>query len=444
MTIGLKLTNRSFLLACVFFSLALSLFILTTSRIQPSYKSHILSLRITTLDEANVPKSPGHYLQYEHPVPSNTSYCNFHYGLPLELKYGKEDEEYGPEMGSNSPYRILYNVITPKVNSNAPGITYATHLTATFMSYVPELLRYWDGMVSIAAFVPEVDAALVISQLNQFCYCLPGMSRVSFHFIYHKDVPPSRKYVYFTRPASCKVDDSSKFDNYNKNALEQSTYPINVCRNAARSAAITNDVLVSDIQLMPSEGLAKKFMAMKETYKLADFLDRVYVLPIFEVDSNEEIPRTKKELIRMAREEKAVYFHRFICTHCQKFPNIAAWMVTDPGDTVKPFITVKREVPYNRWEPIYIGTKNEPLYNELLSWEGLQDKMLQMLEMCLIGYKFVILDGAFLVHWPGMKKTKNKDEKWREEYVKANANEYHIILRNLTAKYPQRPQCKMQ
>ncbi|CAH1960072.1 unnamed protein product [Acanthoscelides obtectus] len=217
MSIGLRLTNRTFLLACIFSSLVVCLFILTNSRIQPSYKSHILSLRITTVnEEANQSKLPGYFVQYEHPVPSNISYCNFHYGLPLELKYSTEDEEYGPEMGPNSPYRILYNIITPKIDSNVPGITYATHMTSTFMRYVPELLRYWDGMLSIAAFVPEIDAAFVISQLNQFCYCLPGMSRVSFHFVYHKDIPPSKKYVYFTKPTSCKVDDSSKFDTYSK------------------------------------------------------------------------------------------------------------------------------------------------------------------------------------------------------------------------------------
>ena len=39
---------------------------------------------------------------------------------------------------------------------------------------------------------------------------------------------------------------------------------------------------------------------------------------------------------------------------------------------------VKREVPFHRWEPIYIGTKAEPFYDERLSWEGKQDKMAQV------------------------------------------------------------------
>ena len=42
---------------------------------------------------------------------------------------------------------------------------------------------------------------------------------------------------------------------------------------------------------------------------------------------------------------------------------------------------VKREVPFHRWEPIYIGTNAEPFYDERLSWEGKQDKMTQVRRM---------------------------------------------------------------
>lgn len=112
-------------------------------------------------------------------------------------------------------------------------------------------------------------------------------------------------------------------------------YPINVCRNAAREAALTENVIVSDIQLMPSEGLAAKFFKMVDSYKLSNCDKRVYVLPIFEVDSSETIPRTKKQLIRLVHQEKAVYFHKLICSHCQKFPGIEHWKMSDPKDEVK-------------------------------------------------------------------------------------------------------------
>ena len=38
----------------------------------------------------------------------------------------------------------------------------------------------------------------------------------------------------------------------------------------------------------------------------------------------------------------------------------------------------KRQAEYNKWEPIYVGTHREPLYDERLSWEGKSDKMTQV------------------------------------------------------------------
>ena len=38
----------------------------------------------------------------------------------------------------------------------------------------------------------------------------------------------------------------------------------------------------------------------------------------------------------------------------------------------------KRHPPFHHWEPIYIGTNEDPLYDERLSWEGRADKMTQV------------------------------------------------------------------
>ena len=35
----------------------------------------------------------------------------------------------------------------------------------------------------------------------------------------------------------------------------------------------------------------------------------------------------------------------------------------------------KRTGKYQAWEPIFIGTHSDPLYDERLSWEGRSDKM---------------------------------------------------------------------
>ncbi|XP_046992798.1 uncharacterized protein LOC124605273 isoform X2 [Schistocerca americana] len=117
-----------------------------------------------------------------------------------------------------------------------------------------------------------------------------------------------------------------------------------------------------------------------------------------------------------------------------------------PGTDLFPFLIVHREYPYHRWEPIYIGTNSEPLYSEILTWEGQQDKMTQMAEMCLMQYNFVILDGAFLVHTPGVKHRKDispNQTLWRRPYEWENMKRYRNIAQTLLQKYTSRRSCKI-
>lgn len=105
-----------------------------------------------------------------------------------------------------------------------------------------------------------------------------------------------------------------------------------------------------------------------------------------------------------------------------------------------------------------------------------------MHEMCLLDYRFVILNGAFLVHTPGMKQKRDKvvynvtlnkaNEKllsnkttkapnlentftssitrvpegalnWRTEHIKRNAYLYQVITQDVMGKYENNPRCRI-
>jgi hypothetical protein len=385
---------------------------------------------------------PGSYLSTKTP---NESYCNFRYGLPEELLYEESDLSFPFEEKDKSPYRILRDAVEAKWDKSVPEVTYATHATADFINYIAEIVRFWEGPLSIAVFIPDSDADLTIRQLAQLCFCTPEMGRVSVHFVFPLSAPPYLQN--HPEKLTCERPDSSKLSTFRM--TNEIMYPINVCRNIARSYSQTDFVMVTDIQLVPSEELASRFVEMTRALHVNKPKppSRVYVVPVFEVEAYDVIPRTKDELLMMVKEERAVYFHRHICSHCQKFPGVKTWLEINPGSVnIKPFVSVKREYPFHRWEPIYIGGKNDPLYSEALSWEGLQDKMTQMLEMCLIGYQFVILDGAFLVHWPGIKKEKHKfnlKNSWRMSFQQQNSKQYSKIIKELRRKYEDNPKCKL-
>lgn len=221
------------------------------------------------------------------------------------------------------------------------------------------------------------------------------------------------------------------------------TYPINVARNVARTLANTSRVLVSDIELLPSARLASDFMEM--VHQRPPKHGVVFVVPVFEIESNESPPTTKRELLIACQAGLAIYFHRFVCPHCQRFPGLTRWMIRpDPGK-IRPLIVTRREYPHHRWEPVFIGTRDDPLYTEEMSWEGKQDKMAQMFEMCLLNYRLVVLDGAFLVHTPGIKRKAPKINAATQEFFRPherrNAKIYQREIKRLIKRYPINRRC---
>lgn len=117
----------------------------------------------------------------------------------------------------------------------------------------------------------------------------------------------------------------------------------------------------------------------------------------------------KAELLKLFREKSAFFFHESICPSCHRIPHAETWISLGdlPDDEMEIFFSAQRVGEFERWEPIFIGTHDEPLFDERLNWEGKADKMSQNYIMCVQDYEYDILSNAFLVHKPGIKKLKD-------------------------------------
>lgn len=155
---------------------------------------------------------------------------------------------------------------------------------------------------------------------------------------------------------------------------EKLEYPVNVGRNIARNAALTHFVLASDIELYPSPGLSNGFLQMLSRYPelLRSRKNIVYPLHIFEVHKSIAVPSTKSNLQYLLAKGHAQSFHIRLCAACHNGPRLREWINSiDPSNTIKVFHVSKRTAQYNYWEPIYIGTINDPHYDERFTWEGM-------------------------------------------------------------------------
>ncbi|XP_041969801.1 uncharacterized protein LOC121726477 [Aricia agestis] len=489
--------------------LLIALFILSITVIlhlfvYKKHHGHPSALRIGDFDYR-----PASFLKNKQPN-DNQSYCHFNYGLPTTLKWNEVKIFTPPETGKNSSYRVIYNAIQATYYENKSSyeaVTYATQATPEFIYHIVEIARYWEGPISLAVFVPNYDLDVTMQIMNQLCRCYAGMSKISLHLFYPKKYPPRirrprkiatteipnssttqniddilrvkreryrrvndmqsrseyiqwvrRKRIHMMMARTLKkypettvsFVDCSGPENFDVPTFRRENnmkYPINVGRNVARMASRTNYFVVSDIELVPSDGLATKFLTMVRKLmgdKKRDggriFVKTVFVVPLFEVERGEAIPRDKDTLVRMVSENRAKYFHQKVCSHCQRFPGLQSWLSRPAPAVAEPMLIARREYPYHRWEPIYFGTQNEPWYSEALTWEGRQDKMTQMLEMCLQQYHMVVLDGGFLCHaaTTRLNATHNRQEESN------NHRKYLNIIAAFKHKYKDRPKCKVK
>lgn len=142
----------------------------------------------------------------------------------------------------------------------------------------------------------------------------------------------------------------------------------------------------------------------------------------------------------MLKNGSAIPFHKKVCSGCHSVPKSKEWMAAKEIAGLHVYHVGKRTGIFIHWEPIFIGTNLDPMYDERLSWEGKSDKMTQGYALCVLDYDFLILDNAFLVHRPGIKIYK-RDSRRDALAAKTNMLIKKIIVPELKVIYGTRKGC---
>jgi len=337
--------------------------------------------------------------------------------------------------GQRRDYWVLYNYIRANKEFNCnESVTYTTLGDITFLDNLQPLIERWKGPVSVAIYAPGDDFEDVIETILYYKDCSNSKlisDFCTFHIIFDmnhfpKNIPHHETLL--TRSGNCDLPIKSLISsNSTYRHQHHLVFPINLARNVARISASTHFVFASDIELYPSPNLIEAFLEMikRNEGELQKSGPRVFSVPVFEIYPNNSLPETKKELVSLINLGKVISFHDKLCPICHKIPNFNEWKNAEILPGMNIFHVAKRVPPHKKWEPIYIGTNDDPLYDEDLSWEGNADKMEQMYKLCLMDYDFFILDTPFLIHKPGIKT--KVDRKKEKPSSKVNAQLKHIM-----------------
>ncbi|XP_029469553.1 beta-1,4-glucuronyltransferase 1 [Rhinatrema bivittatum] len=354
----------------------------------------------------------------------------------------------GGMLDASGQYRLYRNLVraASQAEEDAPPqqqreLVLATHATLNNLHYLRGLVERWRGPLSLALFAPSPEevrlATLAIYALTTLC--MPVRELVSFHLVCHSgdlaSFPELEDRGEFARLRSCaeafgKVANTSATQrNY---ALGTNiSYPNNLLRNVARMAAAARFVLVTDMDMLPSEGLRPAFLALAAGRREEPGGEQaVFAVPAFEIRHARKVPVDKAELLQLYQVGEIRPFYEELCPRCQAPTNYSHWLNLPAEPSLRIAYTVAWKDP---WEPFYIGPRSVPAYDERFKQYGF-NRISQACELHVSGHTFHVLDNAFLVH-QGFKVT-GEFHAQKEAENQRNRALFRQFKQELKQKYP--------
>ncbi|XP_025837230.1 beta-1,4-glucuronyltransferase 1-like [Agrilus planipennis] len=313
------------------------------------------------------------------------------------------------------PYWVLSNFVAAKRTYRCEeSVTFATTATYNFLGNVLPIVESWDGPVSVAVYAPGSDFNLALESIAYLRECgNPLVSEtVSFHLFFQMTYFPDEILAYENflsrKPVNCSQKPPYETYSSGQSFKDKHNEPfmVNVARNIARKMSETHFILSADIEMYPSLNISSRFLHMisKEDPETYSKQPVVYAIHGFEINEGMKPPLHKSELREMIHNKTAIRFHFYMCGICHNFPHFESWLSIDSEEMeISEWVT--RTKTFEAWEPFFIGTNQDPWYDERVSWEGMRDKRIQAYALCLLGYKFNVLSDGFLIHKPGYKET---------------------------------------
>lgn len=249
-------------------------------------------------------------------------------------------------------------------------ITLVTQLSRDRLLMLKELIEVWSGPISAAVFLKKEQ----FSDLDRFLA----------HF-------PHRKNIVLTPYDSSQVE-----------ARKQ--YPVNFLRNLAWSQSTTPFVFLNDVDFIPTRDTLQNVensSLVQQFVQEGGTLNKeliAFVIPAFRGSLRNTTVESKKEILTLLKDDmiNPFGFQHHLATNYQY------WETASLPYCVEPFNT-------DGYEPYVIVRNDAPRYDERFLGYG-YNKVQQISHLMWLGYQFIVLPDAGIVHLPHIRSSEYMSE----------------------------------
>lgn len=246
--------------------------------------------------------------------------------LNMDLNLGRWDD--------NRKFKLFDNVVVGDryiVQNNIHKTCLATQSSLEKLYSIIEVSNNWNGPISLAVFAAYEEE--LNSLLMYILYLRKCDKKIRENVSFHIGLAMERR----TKNIFVDMDYLEDLDCSNPGLVFQSLlkplhkglnfwraklpYPQNHMRNLARKNCQTKHVFLTDVDIIPSKGMAEElddFMGKDSCAKMC-----AYVVPTYELDERVAFPTNKTELIRLAQKGLARPFHQKVFIYNQYATNFS-------------------------------------------------------------------------------------------------------------------------
>ncbi|KAF8357922.1 hypothetical protein PRIPAC_92917, partial [Pristionchus pacificus] len=249
----------------------------------------------------------------------------------------------------------------------------------------------WSGPIALSIVLRDSNNIECAVRFMRSIIARHGFGMLQVHFIYKKssgqcDVNNIHRYGKLPCSNTAKP----------RSLIEIADYPMNMARNVARQFIITDFILISDVDLMFSDGFERRMSQVART-ELKEDKKKVLVFRIFEIYNQSSAPRTKSEMGQSINNGNGDVFHAVSAYGHHDLDGRSDWFSSPENFTHTR--VVPKQIRYSRytWEPRFVGLSSVPFHDESFPYRIRANNVLGW-ELCRAGYEFSLVEDLFTFH----------------------------------------------